>query len=573
MFSLPERGQIPERFGLGAFMVSTGSVVLDGGLVYDDSLGEHDPEALDALMEWARCHPVETGTSFRDRRVLPLSEFNKTVFARRGYTGQGFVASADLGRTLALGADHVAPARLDGWADGFALGLRGLGVVTSKRGRPEWVRDTGCPIVYVQAVSAHGTRAGFGRPRPSFDKDGRDAERRGVWVPNGNGKLTHYKGRFLELLGASHGLSGVDSSDLDDHLLAWDLAPLELPFAVDTDPAGAACVTSAVDTLHRLTLLLAKEAREWAGGIDLRRIHSPGSVASEVLVRMGLTAPLGHFELDDDELQSWMSGLHGGWVAANTDHLGSPFLAADLDIRSAYPTVAVLLGWWAHLCAETVERRDVTEDFACFLASPDLPGRMRDPVTWRHWGLARVVIRPRGEPLPVEIEGDDGESRLSVISTDADRFGAAWPDAVLGTLLAKRPIEVLEAIQLVPVGRQRGLRTVQVLGSELDPRNDPAVILGRRRRQANDQGEPRRADELRSVMNALVWGNPARFDPMTGGGERPGPWCWPPLASTVSAGSRCLLALAEIGVGPAGYFDTDGAIVPLELTGGGVDVA
>ena len=48
MLSLPERGQIPERFGLGAFMVSTGSVVLDAGLVYDDSLSEHDPEALDA---------------------------------------------------------------------------------------------------------------------------------------------------------------------------------------------------------------------------------------------------------------------------------------------------------------------------------------------------------------------------------------------------------------------------------------------------------------------------------------------------------------------------------------------
>ncbi|HLN06460.1 MAG TPA: hypothetical protein VK217_09290, partial [Acidimicrobiales bacterium] len=143
MFSLPERGRIPERFGLGAFMVSTGSVVLDGGLVYDDALDVHHRVPLDALVEWARCHPVETATSLRERRVLPLSEFNKTVFARRGYTGQGFIASADLGRTLALGADHLAAARLDGWADGFALGLRGLGVVTTKRGRREWVHSTG----------------------------------------------------------------------------------------------------------------------------------------------------------------------------------------------------------------------------------------------------------------------------------------------------------------------------------------------------------------------------------------------------------------------------------------------
>jgi len=570
MFSLPERGRIPERFGLGAFMVSTGSVVLDGGLVYDDALDVHHRVPLDALVEWARCHPVETATSLRERRVLPLSEFNKTVFARRGYTGQGFIASADLGRTLALGADHLAAARLDGWADGFALGLRGLGVVTTKRGRREWVHSTGRTIVYVQAVSAHGTRAAFGRPRPGFDEETKVSKRRGVWVPNGKGKLTHYQGRFLELLGPSHGLSGVDSSDLDDHLVAWNLAPLELPFAVDINEGGAATVTSAVESLHRLTLLLAQEAREWAGGLDLRRIHSPGSVASELLVRMGLAAPLGHFDLDDGELQSWMAGLHGGWVATSTERLGSPFLAADLDVRSAYPTVAVLLGWWTHLCAEAVECQDVTEDFRRCLASPDLAERMRDPKTWRHWGMTRVVLRPRGERLPVEVEGDDGESRLIVVPTEADRFDAAWPDAVLGTLLAERAVEVLEAIQLVPTGRQRGLRTIQVLGAELDPRNDPAVILGRRRRQAKVQGEKRRADALRSVMNAMVWGNPARFDPAAGGSERPGPWCWPPLASTVSAGSRCLMALADVGVGPAGYLDTDGAIVPLLTGGGGV---
>ncbi|MGD0983215.1 MAG: hypothetical protein ABSA65_05265 [Acidimicrobiales bacterium] len=564
MFSLPERDKTPECLGLGAFLVSNGSNVLDGGLVYDDTLGERCPEALATLADWARFHPVKTATSIRDRRLLPLSQFNRTVFARRGYVGQGFVTSADLGRTLALGADHIAPARLDGWAEGFALGLRGLGVVTTKRGRREWVRSTGQSLLYVQAVSAHGTRAAFGRPRPSFDADGRNSKKRGVWVPNGRGSFTHYRGRFLDLLGASHGLSGVDSSDLDDHLVAWGLTPLGLPYAVATDPEGAAAVTSAVETLHRLFLLLGKEASEWAGGIDLMKIHSPGGVASQVLAHMGLRVPLDHFDLGDDELQFWMAGLHGGWVTASPDRLGSPYLAADIDLRSAYPTVAVLLGWWEHLCAEAVERRDVTDEFARFLAMPDLPARMRDPKTWRKWGVTRVVLRPRSEPLPVEVGGDDGKSRLIVVPTDADRFDAAWPDAVLATALSERPVEVLEATQLVPVGRQRGLRTVQVLGTELDPREDPAVILGQRRRQAKGQGEWRRTDTLRSVMNAMVWGNLSRFDPRTDGGERPGPWCWPPLASTVTAGSRCLLALAEVDLGPVGYLDTDGAIVALD---------
>jgi hypothetical protein len=127
---------------------------------------------------------------------------------------------------------------------------------------------------------------------------------------------------------------------------------------------------------------------------------------------------------------------------------------------------------------------------------------------------------------------------------------------------------LLEATKLLPIGRQRGLRAVRVLGAELDTLDDPAFVLGRRRRQAKDQGEKRRADALRSVMNAMVWGNLSRFDPIADGGERPGPWCWPPLASTVTAGSRCLLALAEADLGPVGYLDTDGAIVACRHTDG-----
>jgi hypothetical protein len=66
----------------------------------------------------------------------------------------------------------------------------------------------------------------------------------------------------------------------------------------------------------------------------------------------------------------------------------------------------------------------------------------------------------------------------------------------------------------------------------------------------------------------MVWGNPARFDPAKSGGERPGPFCWPPLASTVAAGCRCLMALAQAEVGPAWYLDTDGAILPFAADGG-----
>jgi hypothetical protein len=91
------------------------------------------------------------------------------------------------------------------------------------------------------------------------------------------------------------------------------------------------------------------------------------------------------------------------------------------------------------------------------------------------------------------------------------------------------------------------------------------VTLVALRRQARAAGDERLVTLLRVVINAMVYGNPARFDPDGHGGERPGPWCFPPMAATVAAGSRCLLAVLEAEVRIRGSVlaarDTDGALL------------
>jgi hypothetical protein len=86
-----------------------------------------------------------------------------------------------------------------------------------------------------------------------------------------------------------------------------------------------------------------------------------------------------------------------------------------------------------------------------------------------------------------------------------------------------------------------------------------------RRRQAKEEKDKRLVAAIRSIVNSLVYGNFARFDPTHDGGERPGPLCFPPLASTVASGCRCLLALVDNELGRLGgiapYKDTDGLIV------------
>lgn len=555
-------GTLPEAFGLGASLLAIGGVVLDAWLIYDDSLNR---AGLRALRGWASrpTNFVETTSGRRKWQLIALSTFNREVLARHGYRGKATVVGADLGRTLGLHADWWRRAERRSWDGGWSVGLRGWGV-TGRKDPSRWVRSTGLPLLYLQGASAYGLRAGFGKPRESFE-----GETRGQWTTLPSGKKAPYPGRFADIVPGSHGLGGVDTDDLDDHLTAWGLPAIGAPFALSPNVRGAAVATTAVVAIHRLALLLDDEAARWAGGLDLRRLYSPGTVAEALLAGMGLVPPLAKFPLTDDEYDAWTVGLHGGWVVALL--CGVPFPAIDIDVRSAYPAVAALIDWWRYLTARQLRRRDVTAAFRAFLASPTLASELMDKATWRRWGLTRVVLRLNGEPVPVELPLRSGTSRLYVTGARADRHGCAWPDAVLSTLAARGPVEVLEGIQLLPIGCQDGLREVAVPGAVLDPAADPVVALVLLRRQAKRAGETRLAAAIRAITNSMVYGNPARFDPATDGVERPGPLCFPPLAATVAAGSRLSLALVDHDLDHRGSFapyrDTDGSIIPVHHGG------
>ncbi len=569
LVSLAELGALPERFGLGASLLCVGGVILDACLVFDDELDRAGRQSVSAWAE-TRCNWVETATGPRSYKVVSLSEFNRGVLYRHGYIGRVTIAGIDLGRSLGLHADWWRAARRRRWTEAWVLGLRGWGVPSAKD-PSRWVRSTGRPYLYVQGVSAYGLRAAFGKARPSFDDGGKDAEPRGAWerrVQHGSTTKVPYAGRFVEVAAAGHALFGVDSDQLDHHLVAAGIAPVHMPFALRSDPEGAEVVTRTVRALQRLALVLDDAATRWAGSLDLRWLWSPGATAAQLLSHMGVAPPLAAFDLSDDELSHWTAGLYGGWVSA--DPAGLVFPGIDIDVRSAYPAIAALLGWWNYVTASQLLVSDVRGAFEAFLSAPDLAARMREKTTWRHWGLTRVVLRLDGQPVPLDLVNEDASgSRMFVVPTRADRYDCTWPDAVTATVFAGRPVEVLDAVQLVPVGRQEGLRAIEIPGAPLLPEHDPVVTMVQRRRLAKAEGDARLAAAIRVITNAMVYGNFARFDPDPVHGERPGPWCFPPIAASVAAGCRALLALFDAGVCARGgivpYRDTDGAIPAVRL--------
>jgi hypothetical protein len=318
--------------------------------------------------------------------------------------------------------------------------------------------------------------------------------------------------------------------------------------------------------------------------LDVRYLHSPGSVAGQLLTRMGVVAPLDKFAIPDDEaLDHWQQGMHGGWCAVHVAR--TPVPACEVDIISAYATAGSLIDWWAYFSAARIVEEDCTDEFHAFLHDDRLLEDLFDPDTWRRWGCTLVEVRPSGQPFPAQLQRDlEVEPHLEVVPLTLDgTLFYPWPDVVLATLLAATPPEIVSATRLVPVGRQANLRPVTVRDDfVIDPvEDDPAVACAVRRRQAQREGDTQYAAVLRLVVNSLNFGQPSRYDPTwqrqgrrLERAEQPGAWCWPPVAATVPAACRLLLAMLECLLtnegGHIAYRDTDGATIISSPHGGSV---
>ena len=162
---------------------------------------------------------------------------------------------------------------------------------------------------------------------------------------------------------------GADSAELGDHLEAFGLERVDLPPAVPLDADGADTLAAVVEAVSGLAIRLDEEAARWLtsprdrghgyGRVNLSALHSAGGLAAQVVRRAGVRPPLLKFKTPDDRaLDRWIAAHRGGWLSAELAGAGL-FPAVDIDVHSAYPAVAALLGWWELMIAAYLRRRDV----------------------------------------------------------------------------------------------------------------------------------------------------------------------------------------------------------------------
>ena len=333
---------------------------------------------------------------------------------------------------------------------------------------------------------------------------------------------------------------------------------------------------------------------------------SPASLGKAHLRKMGIAPVLERQTIEKRYLGYAQSAFFGGRTSAHIRKVPVPVVYTDF--LSMYPTVNSLMGLWRYLVAEEVSvvPGNVSEmvDFLRTIT----PETLFDPQTWtRLPAFARVI--PNGDILPTRatysVESKDYQVALNHLyaSSDDPKDGLwyALPDLAASVLLTGRVPKIVDAFAIEARGRLPGLRKITLRGTvPIDPSIQDffrTVIYERKRLAANpalsDEERKRLDKALKVLANATSYGifaemrreealkdvpvtcygiDPDPFTCKVRNPERPGEYCFPPLASLITAAARLMLALLERCVtdlgGTYAMEDTDSMAIVSTQRGG-----
>ncbi|HEY1866743.1 MAG TPA: hypothetical protein VGG70_00510 [Candidatus Cybelea sp.] len=342
--------------------------------------------------------------------------------------------------------------------------------------------------------------------------------------------------------------------------------------------------------------------------VDLQetQAYSPASLGKAHLRKMGIAPILRRQTFEKRYLGYAQSAFFGGRTSAHIRKVPVPVVYTDF--LSMYPSVNALMGLWKFVTAENVCVVHMEVSETVDILRTITAEKLFDPATWSTLtAFARVI--PSGDILPTRakysLESNDYQVGLNYLSADGDDpkdgLWYALPDLAASVLLTGRVPRVVEAFRIVANGQLRTLRPITLRGAvEVDPWRDDFFrkVIEERKRLASDTNlsdeERERLDKaLKVLANATSYGifaemireEGAQKIPVTCYGidpkpfrcevlnpEHAGEYCFPPLASLITAAARLMLALLERCVtdlgGTYAMEDTDSMAIVATQRGG-----
>jgi len=560
---------------------------LEEFMFYPDDLPDVGLRTLSATFD-AVTQPIADGRELRAEigvraHLIPLSEFLK-VFFHLAYRKHALVVGFNLPFDLARLAYGWAPAKTQRYAGGWSLKLWRYQDKDSRRWRDHPFR----PRVLIKPIDSKKAFMGFS----------------GIKLGPEDGRTSRFRGHFLDLRTLAFALTAKSYSL---KRACQEFAGFELDKDVEHGLITSDYVTYArsdvAATVALAKALLAQFDEHPVsivnGGI-LRetKAFSTASIAKAYLRQMKIRPQTCSPEIAGLAASAYF----GGWTETQVRLVDAPCVL--LDFTSMYSTVNVLMQLWRYLITARVDFVDATDVVQSMLDTLK-PDDLFNPQLWTQLPVL-VRIEPDGDILPVRARFEPDRWSIGMVPYHA---GSTWymlPDIMASFLKTGRRPRISQALRMVPVGRQRGLKPIALYGrvsidlyrDDLFKKNIEERVLVKRGRAPyadlpHDVRE-RTSLALKTFGNAgsyginaemnrtdLIGGRTKRVtlysaeEPITldlAHPEEPGPFAFMPLGALIPSAARLMLELAHWEVERRGgnvvFGDTD-SLAPVATRDGG----
>ena len=569
---------------------------LEEGLFCGDDLPRADRVKLEA---YVKMHGAATDRRYGvpELRLLSRREFLEKLYAA-GFDGRGLIVGFNLPFDLSRVAFDFGNAKDSRFAGGFSLALWDWDDETGKR-RINKHR----PRIAIKHIDGKRALKGF---TGTLDADPVDLIPEGSETGEPEDKYK-FRGHFLDLrtlafvlTDRGHSLaSACKAFGVEQGKLTVERHGVVTPEYIDYNRRD-------VEATAALAYKLLEEYDRFDVELQETQAFSPASLGKAHLRKMGIVPVLERQPIAKRYLGYAQSAFFGGRTSAHIRKVPVPVVYTDF--LSMYPTVNALMGLWKYLIAETVEPVSVEVSEITGFLRTITPEKLFDPQTWtRLPAFARVI--PGGDILPTRatysVESNDYQVALNHLyaSNDDPKDGLwyALPDLAASVLLTGKVPTIVDAFAIKARGTLSSLREITLRGTvPIDPATQDffrTVIEERKRLAANpalsDEERKRLDKALKVLANATSYGifaemrreealkdvpvtcygiDPEPFTCKVRNPERPGEYCFPPLASLITAAARLMLALLERCVtdlgGTYAMEDTDSMAVVAAQRGG-----
>jgi hypothetical protein len=362
-----------------------------------------------------------------------------------------------------------------------------------------------------------------------------------------------------------------------------------------------------VQATSELAVKLLAEYKKHPISLQPTKAYSPASIGKAYLDAMGVVPIL---ERQPDFPMQYIgfaqTAFFGGRTSAHIRNVPVPVVY--VDFLSMYPTVNGLMGLWDFVTAKEICAVPHCQiEIERFLRGLT-PEKLFDKRTWAKLP-AFVKVIPNGDILPSRSKYSRASNDWQVAvnhlyASDHENLKGLWfslPDVVTSVLLTGEIPKIVDAFKLVAKGKQSDLRPVLFGGNvSVNPRNHDlfrTVIEQRKslpkRKDLRPEEKERLDKALKVFANASSYGiyaemnrqetekkvkqecqglDPSPYVCSVFHPEKPGEFCFPPLASLVTGAARLMLALLEYSVtelgGTYAMEDTDSMAIVATKRGG-----